>query len=94
MQSAKDRYYNEIKRVTKVLDGVLAGKEYLVGDKFSYADLAFIPWYWLLISFEEAFKKQVEDENPNFKAWNDRLNARPTVKKVFEERPAALSGKI
>lgn len=48
--SAKERYYNEVKRVTSVLDGHLksqpkgADGPWLVGGKFSYADLAFVPW--------------------------------------------------
>jgi len=51
--SAQERYYNEIKRVTSVLDGHLkkqpkgADGPWLVGDKFSYADLAFVPWQHL-----------------------------------------------
>lgn len=44
VQSAKDRYVNEIKRVTKVLDTILEGKQYLVGDKVTYADLSFVTW--------------------------------------------------
>jgi glutathione S-transferase len=24
-----------------------SGSEWLVGDKCSYADLSFVPWYWL-----------------------------------------------
>ena len=44
-----DRYGAEIWRVTGVLDAQLkkSGGEWLVGDKCSYADLAFVPWYWL-----------------------------------------------
>jgi len=34
----------EIKRVTMVLNNALEGKEYLVGDKCTYADLSFVTW--------------------------------------------------
>jgi glutathione S-transferase len=33
VQSAKERYFEQVKRVFGVLDGVLEGKEWLVGDK-------------------------------------------------------------
>lgn len=44
-----DRYGSEIWRVTSVLDAHLqkSGGEWLVGEKCTYADLAFVPWYWL-----------------------------------------------
>lgn len=41
---ALERYLNEIKRVSGVLNGVLEGREYLVGDRITYADLAFVTW--------------------------------------------------
>ncbi|OBZ71376.1 Glutathione S-transferase 2 [Grifola frondosa] len=41
--SALERYKNEIIRVFGVLDGVLAQREWLVGDKCTIADLSFIP---------------------------------------------------
>ena len=48
-QSVLDRYGAEIWRVTGVIDAQLkkTKSEWLVGDKCSYADLAFVPWYWL-----------------------------------------------
>jgi glutathione S-transferase len=41
--SAIKRYKTEIKRVISVLDNVLQGKEYLVGNKLTIADIAFQP---------------------------------------------------
>jgi glutathione S-transferase len=38
------RYSDEIHRVTSVLDGALADRQWLVGDKCTYADLLFVPW--------------------------------------------------
>lgn len=43
VDSAVQRYVNEIKRVSKVLDEWLERREWLFGDKMSYADLAFVP---------------------------------------------------
>ncbi|KAI8934954.1 hypothetical protein NX059_008620 [Plenodomus lindquistii] len=54
LASAKERYYNEIKRVTSVLEGHLKkqpkGEDgpWLVGGKFSYADLSFVPWQYMV----------------------------------------------
>jgi len=71
--SAIERYGNEIKRVTSVLDNHLKtqGTGWLVGDKCTYADLAFVPWDSMIgyIMGEEGSK--VFDERPHFKKWHD-----------------------
>lgn len=41
--SALLRYQNEIKRVMGVLEGVLSGREWLVGGRPTIADLSFVP---------------------------------------------------
>ncbi|KAK3331798.1 glutathione S-transferase [Cercophora scortea] len=50
--SAIERYASEIKRVLGVLEGVLAAKpataRWLVGDKMTFADMAFVPWNFRL----------------------------------------------
>lgn len=38
------RYRDEVDRLYKVLDAHLAGRQYLVGDKLSYADLTAEAW--------------------------------------------------
>ncbi len=87
--SAVTRYRNEIKRVTMVLDKVLADREYLVGDKCTYADLAFVPWY---IAVPYAFAGEEVDlakEFPNYGAWMSRLLARTSVQRVEENKKKA-----
>lgn len=91
--SAVDRYVNEIKRVSGVLDRALAGKEYLVGNKYSYVDIAFLPWFrliyfpWYSVSRPPIFKDRLDLRNyPNLEAWIHRLNAKPALSKVLEER--------
>lgn len=88
-----DRYQNEIRRVTMVLDRHLADKEWLVGGKCSYADLSFIPWYWALVGVGEEFIAALTKDYPNWSAWNERLNARPVVKKAAETRRANFTAK-
>lgn len=90
--SATDRYLNEIKRVTKVLDGILEGKDYLVGNKCTYADLSFIPWFimvpWIGKNGELA---DLEKDHPNYARWLKSLTERPAVKKVLEARAAKIA---
>jgi glutathione S-transferase len=42
LPSARERYVKEVERVIGVLNSVLEGKNWLVGDKCTYADLVFI----------------------------------------------------
>ncbi|KAF4972838.1 hypothetical protein FZEAL_9508 [Fusarium zealandicum] len=87
VQSAKDRYAEQVARVIGVLDKILQGKEYLVGDKcglFStYADLAFIPWNLGAPSIGDLWEKyDIENKFPNYIAWQNRLMARPAVARI------------
>lgn len=90
LPSAVERYQKEIKRVTMVLNNVLSGKEYLVGDKCSYADLSFIPWALLAPDLLGDEKIDFAAEYPNYHAWLERLLARPAVKKVLKEKEEAI----
>ena len=81
--SAIDRYINEIRRVSGVLDGVLAGHKYLVGDKCTYADLAFITWQ---TSINKIIEYDPAKDFPNVQAWLDRMSERPAIKAVLMER--------
>ena len=88
VQSAIDRYINEIKRVSGVLDRVLEGRKYLVGDKCTYADLSFITWQTSIlkiIGYDQA------KEYPNLQAWLDRMIERPIIKAIMEEREARMA---
>ncbi|KAI1862688.1 uncharacterized protein JN550_010025 [Neoarthrinium moseri] len=42
--SAIERYNDQLRRVLGVLNQWLEGRQWLVGDKITYADLAFAPW--------------------------------------------------
>lgn len=89
LPSAIDRYVNEIHRVVGVLEDILekSGKEYLVGDKASYADLAFITWNWALDWVPQLAGWQ--EKYPKFTAWNAKLNDRPSVKKIKADKEEA-----
>lgn len=87
--SAIERYRNEVRRVTQVLDKVLSTREYLVGDKCTYADLAFLPWYGALPYLFAGEEIDFQKDYPNHGAWIKKLQDRPAVKETFEEKAAA-----
>ncbi|KAK4156683.1 glutathione S-transferase [Chaetomidium leptoderma] len=98
--SAFQRYVNEVKRVSGVLEAYLGARKngggggdghegpWLVGGKLTYADLSFIPWYcWMEWFLEE--EEYSLDEYPVVKDWLDRMRARESVSKVLEDiKPA------
>ena len=88
LPSAIERYQNEIKRVTMVLNNWLDGKEYLVGNKCTYADLSFIPWYTGVAMAMEGVEIDMAKEYPHWHAWMERLQARPAVQKVSQDQAA------
>lgn len=83
LTSVLDRYSNEIKRVTQVVNAHLKkkGNGTLVGDKITYADLAFIPWF----KFAEILVPDWDrkSEVPEFVAWYQGMQDRDGVKKAY-----------
>jgi glutathione S-transferase len=91
LPSAVDRYVNEIRRVSGVLDRALQDKEFLVGGKFSYADAAFVTWYAIVSLFADRFN--LETDFPLLNAWLERIKARPAIAKILQDRDAAMKAK-
>jgi len=89
--SAIKRYQEQTIRVVGVLDQALKGKQYLVGDKCTYADLAFVTWNTLIpmIGGEDYTPEHLAKTYPDFTAWNKRITERPVVKKVLADKAAA-----
>ena len=73
------RYVDESRRLLEVLDTRLKGREYLVDDKFTIADIATYPWarayYWANISITGLDALQ---------AWFERIDARPATQRALE----------
>ncbi|TFK47695.1 glutathione S-transferase [Heliocybe sulcata] len=86
--SAVERYQNEIKRVFKVLDGELAQREWLVGGKYSIADLSFISWTTFGTGALAPPGYNPAEEVPHFWAWFQKMLARPAIKKVNADKEA------
>lgn len=73
------RYTEETKRLLKVLDKRLEGREFLVDD-ISIADFATAPWVVALDKFYNAKETLELDKLKNVNAWVERFMARPKVK--------------
>ncbi|KAI0466915.1 glutathione S-transferase [Xylaria cf. heliscus] len=87
--SAIERYANEIRRVLGVLDGVLAGKSeprWLVGDKMTFADLAFVPWNDRLDATLGVPDADKFKGFPHVQDWHERMVQRPAWKKAMALR--------
>ncbi|MBW0495363.1 hypothetical protein O181_035078 [Austropuccinia psidii MF-1] len=87
--SAIERYMNETKRVLGVLESVLSKQEWLVGNKYTIADLSFVPWN------NAAFHAIVKDSDiaktyPGVDKWMKKISERPAIKKVNDERAKLL----
>ncbi|KAI0394616.1 glutathione S-transferase [Xylariaceae sp. FL0594] len=96
LPSAIERYVKEIKRVTGVVEGHLerqkatAGSDgpWLVGDKLTFADIAWYMWQTLV---QKALPEDADltfDEFPNVQAWLAKLGERPSVQKAVEDAKA------
>jgi glutathione S-transferase len=90
IQSAIDRYTNEIRRILGVLEGVLASKpassQWLVGDKMTFADMSFMPWNFRLSELLNQTWDEVWEGTPHVRAWHERMSALPSWKRSMEYR--------
>ena len=71
---AINRYYNECRRLYGVLDGHLAGRDYLANNEVSIADFCVLPWV-----FRHDWQEVDLADFPNVKRWYDALMARPAL---------------
>lgn len=73
-----NRYRREVERHYEVLDKHLVGREYLVGEGYTLADIS--TWGWLIRA--PKVMKGTEDalaEYPNLKRWFEQVDARPAA---------------
>lgn len=86
----RDRYAKESHRLIRVLETRLEGRDWLVGDDFSIADIASLGWVRNLIGFYGAGELVAYDELRNVPAWLERSLARPAVQRglTIPQRPA------
>ncbi|MFC6762023.1 glutathione S-transferase N-terminal domain-containing protein [Sulfitobacter porphyrae] len=75
------RYVAEAQRLLGVLDHRLVGRDWIMGDDFTIADIATIGWVRNLITFYEARELVDYDRFAQLAAWLDRALARPAVQR-------------
>lgn len=73
---AINRYLHEAKRHYQVLETHMQGREYIVGDEYTIADISV--WGWL-DKAEVVLGEEGLDNYPNLKRWFENVNARPAV---------------
>jgi GST-like protein len=78
----RDRYVAEAKRLLGVIDRRLAGRSWIMGDEYTIADMALVPWINTLQGFYGA------GELVGFTDFPQVIR----VLKVFLERPAVVRG--
>jgi glutathione S-transferase len=98
--SAVERYVAEVNRVTGVLEGHLAkqqdtfgggnGGPWLVGDKYSYADLSFVAWQTILPLVVKEEDGYTIEKFPVVKGWLRRISQRDGVKAVLADLQPVL----
>ncbi|MBA3908512.1 MAG: glutathione S-transferase [Rhodobacter sp.] len=84
----KERYRAEAERLLKVLDGALAGKDWIVGD-YSIADIAIGPWLRTLRDFYKAADIAGWGQLKRVPAYLDNFLARPAVQRGLAQPPRA-----
>ncbi|AOE84949.1 glutathione S-transferase N-terminal domain-containing protein [Pseudomonas sp. TCU-HL1] len=74
-----DRYVQESARLLTVLDQRLEGRDWIMGEQYSIADIAIFPWVRNLIGFYEASELVQFERFANVKRVLDAFLTRPAV---------------
>ncbi len=80
----RDRYVEESKRLLKVLDTRLQGRYWIMGERYTIADIAIFPWVRNLLGFYEAGELVGIHNFPNVTRVLERFLARPAVVRGLE----------
>ncbi|MCL4189367.1 MAG: glutathione S-transferase N-terminal domain-containing protein [Rhodobacteraceae bacterium] len=82
----KERYRAEAERLLRVLDGRLAGREWVAGA-YSIADIAIAPWLRTLRDFYKAADITGWDRLAHVPGYLERFLARPAVQRGLVQPP-------
>lgn len=84
---AIDRYKDETKRLLGVIEARLEGRDYLMGQDYTIADIATFPWIRVLGGFYEASEALDLPEYRNVTSYLERCLARPAVNVGLNQPP-------
>jgi len=76
-----NRYRDEAKRLLGVMETQLTGRQWIMGNLYTIADISMMGWVRNLIGFYEARELVGFDSFPNVAAWLERGLARPAVQR-------------
>ncbi|WP_445504045.1 glutathione S-transferase N-terminal domain-containing protein [Microvirga sp. G4-2] len=79
-----ERYRAESKRLLGVLEKRLTGRQWIMGDEYTIADISLLGWVRNLIGFYGAGELVEYDTLKNVPAWLERGLARPAVQRGLE----------
>ena len=80
----RDRYVAESKRLLGVLETRLEGRDWIMGQAYTIADVATLGWVRNLVGFYEAGELVDYASLKNVPAWLERGLARPAVQRGLE----------
>ncbi|XQU71257.1 Disulfide-bond oxidoreductase YghU [Cupriavidus sp. H18C1] len=80
----RDRYVAESRRLLGVLEKHLAGRDWIMGEQYTIADVATFPWIRNLVGFYEARELVGFDDFPQVQRVLDAFVARPAVIRGLE----------
>jgi GSH-dependent disulfide-bond oxidoreductase len=75
------RYVTETKRLLGVVEGRLDGRQWIMDDEYTIADISMLGWIRNLIGFYEARELVAFDDFKQVAAWLERGLARPAVQR-------------
>ncbi|UWQ03697.1 glutathione S-transferase C-terminal domain-containing protein [Aliiroseovarius crassostreae] len=73
----RDRYLNEGKRLLAVLDQRLEGRDFIMGEDYTIADIAAWPWIRAIMTGYDAAEEMELSKFSNVMEWFDRCWSRP-----------------
>ncbi|WP_243368967.1 glutathione S-transferase N-terminal domain-containing protein [Microvirga solisilvae] len=79
-----ERYRAESKRLLGVLETRLEGRQWIMGDEYTIADISLLGWVRNLVGFYGAGELVEYDTLKNVPAWLERGLARPAVQRGLE----------
>jgi GST-like protein len=80
----RDRYVGESKRLLAVLEQRLQGRDWIMGEQYTIADIAIFPWVRNLVGFYGAGELVEFDKFPNVQRVLAAFVARPAVIKGLD----------
>ena len=84
----RERYINEGRRLMGVLEQRFAdGRQWIMGDEYTIADIAIFPWIRAARDFYEAGDDFEMESRPHTMTWLDRCLARPATQKGLVQPP-------